>query len=152
MEASGGISYLYNRTFTHSKPRIVSTNRGLCKTDLPHLPSPIAFPYFLSPLYPIKSYISKSKPEHFMKHFIIDANPDLIPYFEDLYEKQGYDFAMQYGMGDHYLLTTQQEAFYPLVLQQKGAREVVPSQMADTFINIEEALWLGNEALLWRMG
>lgn len=85
-----------------------------------------------------------------MKHFIIDADSDVIPYFEDLYEKQGYDFALQYGIGHHYLITTNQENFYPLVLQQKGAREVVPSQMADAFQNMADTLWLGNESLVQR--
>jgi hypothetical protein len=85
-----------------------------------------------------------------MKHFMIDADPDLIPYFEDLYDNQGYDFALQYGIGPHYLLNTAQENFYALVLQQKGAREIAQSQIQESFLNLKDALWLGNENLLQR--
>lgn len=82
-----------------------------------------------------------------MKHFIIDADPDLIPYFEDLYEKQGYDFALQYGAGPHYLLNTNHEEFYPIALSQKGAREINQSQIQESFLNLDDALFLGNPDL-----
>ena len=85
-----------------------------------------------------------------MKHFMIYSDTDLIPYFEDLYDKQGYDFALQYGIGPHYLLNTAQENFYALVLQQKGAREITQSQIQESFLNLKDALWLGNENLLQR--
>lgn len=88
--------------------------------------------------------------ESFMKHFILDADPDLIPYFEELYEKGDYDFTLQYGIGDFYLLTTSQPHFYPQVLAQKGAREVPLANMADHFQNLQDTLWLGNESLVQR--
>ena len=83
-----------------------------------------------------------------MKHFMIDADPDLIAYFEDLYDNQGYDFALQYGIGPHYLVNTAQEDFYALLLQQKGAREINQSMIPDAFLNLKDALWLGNENLV----
>ena len=85
-----------------------------------------------------------------MKHFMIDADPDLITYFQDLYDNQGYDFALQYGIGPHYLINTAQEDFYALVLQQKGAREINQTQIMDAFLNLDDALWLGNENLIQR--
>ena len=79
-----------------------------------------------------------------MKHFLIDANSELIPFFEDLYQKQQYDFALQYGDGPHYLLTSNQENFYAIALMQKGAREIAHSEIADAFLAMHNSGWLGN--------
>ena len=79
-----------------------------------------------------------------MKHFLIDANPELIPFFEDLYEKQFYDFTLQYGDAPHFLLSSNQESFYPIALSQKGARELTHSEITDAFLDLHGSFWMGN--------
>ncbi len=79
-----------------------------------------------------------------MKHFLIDANSELIPLFEDLYEKQFYDFTLQYGNGPHFLLSFNQENFYPIALSQKGARELHHAEIAEAFLDLHGSSWLGN--------
>ena len=83
-----------------------------------------------------------------MKHFLIDANSELIPFFEDLYQKQQYDFALQYGDGPHYLLTSNQDNIYAIALLQKGAREITHSEISDAFLNMHNSGWLGNPAFV----
>ena len=83
-----------------------------------------------------------------MKHFVIDANPELIPFFEDLYQNQHYDFTLHYGDGPHYLLTSNQENFYALALLQNGAREINQSEISDAFLNLHNYNWLGNPQLV----
>ena len=79
-----------------------------------------------------------------MKHFLIDATSELIPYFEDLYEKQQYDFTLQYGNGPHYLLSSNQDNFYPIAFSQKGARELTHAELTAAFLDMKGSAWLGN--------